>query len=319
VTAVAFSDRIFSDRLLWTFPCNSAKEPLTKHGFKDAVQGVFWPRAPLVGVPTGKRNGFDVLDIDGDAGRAWYDLNFDAIPRTRAHSTRRGLHLLFVHSPGLRCSTGSKKNGIAPGIDVRSDGGFAIYWPRQGLPIEDAPLSEWPDWLLQEAMRVPRLKVSLSKSISPQHDVVVLDRTEALRELDPYVWNGKHDEWFELLMGCKAAGIDCEDFVEWITGDPHYADDADIIRVKWDSVEPKHAGAFFAALKAQGIKLHQHHHNRHILAEVHHSAPSSAISPGEGRTQASCQSALPHSRPHSLATFPPERTKLIQGCGGLCR
>jgi Primase C terminal 2 (PriCT-2) len=68
---------------------------------------------------------------------------------------------------------------------------------------------------------------------------VVRNRTEALRKVDPRTWNGKHDEWFELLMGCKAAGIDCEDFVEWSTGDPYYADDADIIRVKWDSVEPK--------------------------------------------------------------------------------
>jgi hypothetical protein len=52
--AAAFSDRIFSDRLLWTFPCNSDKRPRTKHGFKDAVQNVWWPRAELVGVPTGK-------------------------------------------------------------------------------------------------------------------------------------------------------------------------------------------------------------------------------------------------------------------------
>jgi hypothetical protein len=273
----AFSDRVFSDRLLWTFPCNSAKEPLTKHGFKDAVQNVFWPSAPLVGVPTGARNNFDVLDIDGDAGRAWYERNYDAIPQTRAHSTQRGMHLLFVHAPGLHCSTSE----IAPGIDVRTEGGYAIYWPREGLPIEDVAVAEWPEWLLQEAMapkkRETRQRGYLSKYLSQQHDVVVVrDRTEALRKLDPCLWNGKHDEWFELLMGCKAAGIDREDFVEWSTGDPDYADDADIIRVKWDSVEPKHAGAFFAALKAQGIKVHRaaNRANRYLLAEVPASSPA---------------------------------------------
>jgi hypothetical protein len=147
----------------------------------------------------------------------------------------------------------------------------------EGYEVAEHPLADWPQWLLQEALREPRLQVSLSKSLSHPHDVVVLDRTEALRKLDPCLWNGKHDEWFELLMGCKAAGIDCEDFVEWSIGDPDYADDAHSVRVKWNSIEPKHAGAFFAALKAQGIKLHQHrqtHQNRHRLAEVHHSAPS---------------------------------------------
>jgi hypothetical protein len=98
-------------------------------GFKNAVRGVWWPSAPLVGVPTGRMNDLDVLDIDGDAGREWYDRNCDAIPQTRAHSTQRGMHLLFVHSPGLRCSTGR----IAPGVDVRADGGYVIWWPREGF------------------------------------------------------------------------------------------------------------------------------------------------------------------------------------------
>jgi Bifunctional DNA primase/polymerase, N-terminal len=99
VTAAAFSDHIFSDRLLWTFPCGLDKKPRTKHGFKDAVQGVFWPRAPLVGVPTGKRNGFDILDIDGSAGRRWYFRNCDALPATRVHYTQRGVHIFFFTLP----------------------------------------------------------------------------------------------------------------------------------------------------------------------------------------------------------------------------
>jgi hypothetical protein len=38
----------------------------------------------LMGVPTGRKNDFDVLDIDGDAGLKWYERNYDAIPQTRA-------------------------------------------------------------------------------------------------------------------------------------------------------------------------------------------------------------------------------------------
>ena len=121
-----------------TFPCNPDKSPISRRGFHDAIRGVEWRKAPLVGFPTGAVNGIDVLDIDGDAGRDWYDANFDAIPATRAHSTRRGMHLLFRHSPGLRCTVGK----IAPGIDVRAEDGYVIWWPREGLPVEDAPLCD---------------------------------------------------------------------------------------------------------------------------------------------------------------------------------
>src|SRR6516225_6029160 len=130
------------------FPCNLAKEPLTAHGFKDAKRGARgWKGWPLVGFPTGARSGFDVLDIDPE-GRKWFDQNFDALPQTLAHSTHRGLHLVFRHAVGLGCSSGK----IAEGIDVRSTGGYAIYWPATGLPVDDHPICEWPDWLLAEAM-----------------------------------------------------------------------------------------------------------------------------------------------------------------------
>jgi hypothetical protein len=110
------------------FPCNLAKEPLTAHGFKSAKRGARgWKGWPLVGFPTGAKSGFDVLDID-PRGRKWFDQNYDALPQTLAHSTQRGLHLLFKHAPGLRCST----NKIADGVDVRADGGYAIYWPTTG-------------------------------------------------------------------------------------------------------------------------------------------------------------------------------------------
>jgi hypothetical protein len=134
------------------FPCNLAKEPLSVHGFKSARSGAKWKHWPLVGFPTGAKSGIDVLDID-PSGRDWYDANFDALPTTLAHETQRGLHLLFKHGAGLRCSS----NKIADGVDVRADGGYAIYWPSTGLPIDDAPICEWPDWLLAEVMG-PRIE-----------------------------------------------------------------------------------------------------------------------------------------------------------------
>ena len=125
---------------------SAGQSPAEPTRFQNAIKGVWWPRSPLVGVPTGKRNGFDVLDIDGRAGREWLARN--AVPPTRAHYTQRGAHFFFAHATGLRCSTGR----IADGVDVRAEGGYIVWWPREGLPIEDLEIAVWPEWLLKEAM-----------------------------------------------------------------------------------------------------------------------------------------------------------------------
>jgi putative DNA primase/helicase len=236
------------------FPCNLAKEPLTAHGFKDAKRGARgWKGWPLVGFPTGERSGIDVLDID-PRGRKWFDQNFDALPTTLAHSTHRGLHLVFRHALGLACST----NKIAQGIDVRSTGGYAIYWPTTGLPVDDHPICEWPDWLLAEARGDGLVERNLSKEriIPTPHDPVwVGDLTAALRKMNVVDWRGEHDPWFELLMGCKYVGITLSDFVEWCVSDPQYADHAEIIERKWHSVEPRHGGAFWRELSKRKIRI----------------------------------------------------------------
>jgi hypothetical protein len=43
---------------------------------------------------------------------------------------------------------------IAPGVDVRGDGGYVIWWPREGFPVVDLPLADWPEWLLELASTV---------------------------------------------------------------------------------------------------------------------------------------------------------------------
>jgi hypothetical protein len=243
----------FNEMMLWTFACGEDKKPRTKHGIDDAVQGVRWRNYPLMGVLTGQRNGFDVLDIDGEVGLRWYDRNYDAIPATRAHSTQRGCHLLFRSAPGLRCSTSK----IAPGVDVKAERGYCIWWPREGLPIEDNPLVEWPEWLLAKAVRKPRLEVypSASPSSLPPNKVVS-ELTKALFKLDPCAWQSEgsqesYDQWLHLMMACKAAGISREDWIEWCMGDECYADDADEIGRKWDGVPARNADALFKALAAE--------------------------------------------------------------------
>jgi hypothetical protein len=139
------------------FPCRAGKQPATTHGFLDATSDpvalrALWRQypAPLVGMTTGAASGIDVLDLDLQRPEAaeWWPAHRHRLPETRVHRTRSGgLHLLFDHAAGLRCTAGS----IAPGVDTRADGGYAIHWPAAGLPVLcDAPPAPWPEWLIEE-------------------------------------------------------------------------------------------------------------------------------------------------------------------------
>jgi hypothetical protein len=132
---------------LLKFPCTFQKRPLTQWS-RTARQDADIRGWQLVGVPTGVVSGFDVLDVDV-AGLGWLDEVWDRLPPTRAHATRSGgRHFFFRHVDGLRNSV----SHIADGVDVRADGGFVIWWPRQKLRVlSDAEIAEWPAWLLELA------------------------------------------------------------------------------------------------------------------------------------------------------------------------
>jgi hypothetical protein len=119
-----------------------------------------WDQYPgeLIGVPTGEASGLAVLDVDRKNGGAeWYEANKSPLGETHIHRTGSGgLHLVYQHKAGLKCSASK----IAPGIDVRASGGYVIWWPAEGLEVRDAPLAEWPDWLFAEPRkRAPRVRV----------------------------------------------------------------------------------------------------------------------------------------------------------------
>jgi hypothetical protein len=215
-------------------------------------------------VRSGAESGVDVLDIDPEkGGDRWYEENFDAVPLTRAHATQRdGVHLLFRHAPGLRSSV----SRIALGVDVRADGGYFIWWPRQGYPYEVHPVCEWPDWLLKEAMGEKRgvsssggvQRAPFSPELSSDLDVPALE--EALLKLDPRGWAGGDKEsfsrWLRLMFSAKVAGVDREVFVEWSIGDPAYADDGDVIRRMWDHYQPTgevSEATLFWAIRGWGV------------------------------------------------------------------
>src|SRR5262249_31051967 len=116
---------------LAVFPCAHNKKPCTPHAFYDAskdaetVQALWCRHAgTLVGIRTGEASGLAVLDIDAKhaAARQWFADNRHRLLPTRAHRTPGGgIHLIFAHVDGLRCS----QSRIARGVDVRAEGGCA--------------------------------------------------------------------------------------------------------------------------------------------------------------------------------------------------
>lgn len=138
------------------FPCGPTKQPLTAHGFKDAstdpdkIRKMFSPTATMIGMPTGEITGVVVVDVDikeKRQGGAWLDANSHRMPQTRTIRTGSGgLHIYFKW-PGQRVKNQNDK--IAPGIDVRGDGGYVVIPPSPGYQIaDDAPMAEVPEWLL---------------------------------------------------------------------------------------------------------------------------------------------------------------------------
>lgn len=156
------------------FPCNDAKEPLVKGGFKAATTDAatirrWWTSFPaaLISIPTGEASGVWALDVDalgehdhdGLGALAALVAEHGPLPRTRTHlSASGGRHLLFRYDPA--CPLTNARGKLPPGIDVRGRGGYIIAPPSRrangtAWRIEDdAAIAEAPQWLL-DILRPP--------------------------------------------------------------------------------------------------------------------------------------------------------------------
>ena len=167
-TALELAQRGFS-----VFPCYLDKRPATQRGFKDAttdldlIESWFSGEDRLIGVPTGQGNNLFVVDIDPD-GLEWGSANVDRLKAVRCHQTQRGEHYLYRFPRNVTFGTTSAST-IAKGIDTRGEGGYIIWWPACGLPVEGGldDLAEPPGWLLDRLK--PRTdRASLAGSDLPE-------------------------------------------------------------------------------------------------------------------------------------------------------
>jgi hypothetical protein len=103
-----------------------------------------WPDA-LIGVPTGPRSGFAVLDLDVKNGKD----GLAAVPDWETRSTviartqSGGAHLYFDAAGAPHCTS----DEIALGVDTRGDGGYVIVPPSPGYTyVNGADLKTLPPW-----------------------------------------------------------------------------------------------------------------------------------------------------------------------------
>lgn len=146
--------------------CSSpAKHPRTTRGLKDAacdpavIRG-WWKRWPdaNVGIATGAESGIVVLDVDGEHGeRAITALERKNGPLPDTYSVRTGgggYHHYFQLPDGATVRNSASR--IAPGLDVRGNGGYVVAPPSLHASGGRYEVNESailpvaaPGWLLQ--------------------------------------------------------------------------------------------------------------------------------------------------------------------------
>jgi hypothetical protein len=148
-------------------PGKAGKHPRTPHGFKDATTDqdqieTWWKQwsDANIGIPTGAVSRLLVVDVDprngGDESQDKLIVEHGRFPDTAEQQTGGGgRHLLFRYAGGAVPKT------LAPGIDLKGDGGYivvapSIHWSGKAYEWDGIAgvkallnLAEPPPWLLE--------------------------------------------------------------------------------------------------------------------------------------------------------------------------
>lgn len=198
---------------------NWPKEATTKHE-RVASWWEKWPDA-CVGLATGDSSGVAVLDLDVKngkdgvaqlAGLGFPDLQ--ALSPVCIRTPSGGLHLYFKNDPRLRTTA----SAIAPGIDVRANGGF-VYAPgslRDGkrYVVEWAELgANLPDF---PPALISRPASTSSRPVRPLLDITPSEMDSILAELSLDIIDDR-ECWYRLgaALHHQFSGSD-EGFDKWM-------------------------------------------------------------------------------------------------------
>jgi bifunctional DNA primase/polymerase-like protein/primase-like protein/uncharacterized protein DUF5906 len=182
-----------------------------------------WPDANI-GVPTGAESGIFVVDVDtveghgvdGHASLEKLVAKNGLLPETlRSMSGTGSVHHYFKH-PGGRVTSRS----IAPGVDIKGDGGMVLAPPsvQPGQEpyrwLNDLPIADAPQWLLEHVLEKPREQTAWPSNLPPAE----VEEIRAALEVIPNP-NLDWDDWNRVAMAIYRAtdGSDegYELFCEW--------------------------------------------------------------------------------------------------------
>jgi len=181
------------------FLCGTDKKPLQRGGFKNASTDIgrldkSLARHPdgMLAIRTGVESGIVVIDVDVDIEKGIDGRPYFEAARTRGlpdcpivQTPRGGLHLYFAH-PGETISNSAGR--LAPGVDVRGDGGYIVAapsrsprgeyrWLRPPAEVSPPPI---PDWLRDELKAPKRSIIDESNAAPSQNDLKeIADEFEA--------------------------------------------------------------------------------------------------------------------------------------------
>lgn len=191
------------------------KEPLTPHGFKDAMTDeatirrwwATWADAN-VAIATGSPSGLVALDNDPRNGgdESLHDLvaRYGPLPDTvTALTGGGGSHDYFAAPPGVTI----RSRKLAPGLELKAEGGYVVAPPslhpsgrryewEVGRSPADLPLAPLPAWLLELAQGGRSLV-----------------RYDAFDEGRPITEGWRHDHLVSLAGKLRAAGL-CIEAIE---------------------------------------------------------------------------------------------------------
>jgi hypothetical protein len=201
-----------------------------------------WPDAG-VGIPTGKINGFFVVeadtsaghDVDGITNLRQLEEQYGKLPPTlMARSPSGSVHYYFRH-PGDGVHIKNSSSELAPGVDVRGDGGMVVAPPTKRHDGQYRWLNELdiigpPQWLLD------RVVVQRSNDDHDRAEQGTTDPTLIAAALNVIPNNDLGwDEWNRVGMATWAAtgGSDAgfKAFDAWSKKSSKY--DAAITRERW--------------------------------------------------------------------------------------
>lgn len=190
------------------------KGPMISNGFKGATLNEriireLWKRNPgaLIGIPTGERSGFWVLDVDvppkHEDGRPWLEAQIAThgpLETKQAETGSGGIHFLFSHDHGIRNSD------VAVGVETRGDGGYFIA-PGSVMEdgraykwLNDVPISSAPQWLLDALIKPKHVPVAHADRQLEDADATEVD--ELLSYISP---DCAYPEWVSVLMAVHSA------------------------------------------------------------------------------------------------------------------